>query len=503
MSFPLPKPRFKWILCVIFLGVITAGWYFQEKWLPQAQQWAGLDSADSLPELPEEDDHAGHDHGHDDDGHDDHGHDDHEGHDHAAHDESTSLELTEQARSNIGLTGDNVREIELSTFTRTITVPAVVKVRPGLSLKKIVTPMTGIVTEIKIVEGEALNPDSAMFKIRLTHEELVQAQTAFLKTLGDLDIQGLEIDRLQKLSTKGAIAGKLLLKEQYTQKKLAASLKANREALLLHGLSALQVDEIVSSRRLISEHQVRAPSVIKPSDQLQLSKSPISPVAGSQDNASVQNSYVVEKLDINVGDFVQAGNTLCVMSDFSGLYIQGRAFEHDSEEITRALKNKWNVTAVREDNQDKSQLIEGLELVYLDNRVDPDSRALYFYVNLPNEIMNDSKTPDGHRFLTWRYKPGQRMQLLVPVEQWEEELVVPVDAVAQEGAEYYIFQENGNHFDRIPVHLKYQDQFTAVISNDGSIFPGDIIAFTGAHQLQMAIKNKSGGAVDPHAGHNH
>jgi hypothetical protein len=49
----------------------------------------------------------------------------------------------------------------------------------------------------------------------------------------------------------------------------------------------------------------------------------------------------------------------------------------------------------------------------------------------------------------------------------------------------------------------YRDQAYAVIKNDGSVFPGDIVAQRGAHQLQMALKNKSGGGADPHAGHNH
>jgi hypothetical protein len=35
------------------------------------------------------------------------------------------------------------------------------------------------------------------------------------------------------------------------------------------------------------------------------------------------------------------------------------------------------------------------------------------------------------------------------------------------------------------------------------LFPGDVVAQRGAHQMQMALKNKSGGGVDPHAGHNH
>ena len=42
-----------------------------------------------------------------------------------------------------------------------------------------------------------------------------------------------------------------------------------------------------------------------------------------------------------------------------------------------------------------------------------------------------------------------------------------------------------------------------VVANDGAIFPGDTVAMTGAHQMQLALKNKAGGAIDPHAGHNH
>jgi cobalt-zinc-cadmium efflux system membrane fusion protein len=51
--------------------------------------------------------------------------------------------------------------------------------------------------------------------------------------------------------------------------------------------------------------------------------------------------------------------------------------------------------------------------------------------------------------------------------------------------------------------VEYRDTMSVVVANDGSIFPGTPIAISGAQQLQMALKNKSGGAIDPHAGHNH
>jgi hypothetical protein len=81
--------------------------------------------------------------------------------------------------------------------------------------------------------------------------------------------------------------------------------------------------------------------------------------------------------------------------------------------------------------------------------------------------------------------------------------VLPIEAVVKEGIDSFIFQQNGEHFDRIPVHEKYRDQTSVVIENDGSIYPGDVVALRGAHQMQMALKNKSGGGIDPHAGHSH
>jgi hypothetical protein len=107
------------------------------------------------------------------------------------------------------------------------------------------------------------------------------------------------------------------------------------------------------------------------------------------------------------------------------------------------------------------------------------------------------------RFVSWRYRPGQRLQLRVPVEKWEKQIVLPVDAIATSGAEHFVYVQNGGHFDQVPVTVIYRDQFSVVIANNGAVFPGDVVARRGAHQMLMAIKNKAGGGIDPHAGHNH
>ena len=109
----------------------------------------------------------------------------------------------------------------------------------------------------------------------------------------------------------------------------------------------------------------------------------------------------------------------------------------------------------------------------------------------------------GADMLPGGYRPGQRTQLLIPVETWSERIVLPVAAVVQEGAEAYVFTANGDHFDRRTVHVEYKNQLSVVIANDGSLFPGDAVALSGARQLQLALKNRAGGTIDPHAGHNH
>lgn len=487
------KLKQNWIWILFFLILIPVGllaWKTQQQWMPAVNGMA--ENGKSKTESGE--------HGSEEDHHD---------HDHAGHEESTSLELTPQARKNIGLTEDKVIPVKLQAFTRTLTIPAIVVEMPGKTRVKVVAPMTGIITNVNVIAGEAVQPGRELFKIRLTHEDLVQAQTDFLKTLGELDVEDKEIARIKEITDKGVIAGKVLLEREYAKEKLEAILKAQREALLLHGFSEGQVDQIRDSRRLIKEHQVYAPQLHDQSGEVQLPNMGIqrisAPAPGSQGtvNARHKSIFIVQSLNISKGDFVQAGDTLCVLADYSDLYLKGQAFEQEADELTRCLENGWSVEAIQEINNKNKELIKNLQIDYLDNQIETDARIFSVYVDLPNTIEHENVRSDGERFITWRFKPGQRMQLRIPVETWKKQIVVPVEAIATEGAESFVFQENGDHFDRRPVHVLYKDQLWAVIQNDGAIFPGDKIALTGAHQMQMALKNKAGGAVDPHAGHNH
>lgn len=499
MKMRFPKIPMKWVWIVGLLIVAVVGGATWSRWFPAATSWVdstvtafrGGGESGTEAAHAEEDPHAGHDHGA-----------------HAGHSEETSLELSDQALRNIGLSDETIRPIRLETFRRSITVPALVVERPGRTRVQVATPMTGVITHVHAVQGEAVEPGTLLFQIRLTHEDLVNAQTEFVKTLGELEVEEREITRLQDVTRSGAVAGKLLLDREYARDKLTALLRAQREALRLHGLSDKQVDQIANERRLLRELQIFAPSIDgHGDDELKLTKTFISQASFQeplqQEKPEVHTGpLILQQLDVHKGQSVNAGETLCILTDYDELFIEGMAFEQDVSQLRQASEKDWTVDAIFEQPGEGTQVVEGLKIAYLANTVDTDSRTLHFYVRLPNDVTKDRRE-QGNRYVEWKYLPGQRLQLRVPVEQWPDQIVVPVDAVAREGAESFVFQQNGDHFDRVPVHVKYRDQYSAVIDNDGSLFPGDVVALRGAHQMQMALKNKAGGGVDPHAGHNH
>ena len=409
--------------------------------------------------------------------------DPHAGHNHAAPGSESSLELSEQAQKNVGL---QLLTVQTRNFDRTISVPATITGRPGRTEIKVSASMTGIVTRIYPIRGEAVTPGQPLFDLRLTHEDLVDTQSEFLQTIEQLDVIKREIERLDKVTSSGAIAGKRLLERQYERQQAEARLRAQQQALVLHGITDEQVEEIKTTRKLIQQVTILAPASVEASK-------------GEAEGHVLQ----VSRIEVGPGQHVNAGEPLCVLSDHAALYIEGNAFEEDSGELNEAANLVLPVTAVIDANGKGPHTVTDLRILYLENQVELESRALRFYVRLPNELVRNEKTEDGHRFIGWRFKPGQRVKLFVPVERWENRIVLPVDSLVQEGLDWFVFQRNGARFDRKPVHVAYRDQRWAVIENDGSLFPGDVVAASGAYQMHLAMKNKAGGGVDPHAGHNH
>lgn len=452
----------------LFLLAVVAGAAFvsRQQWLPAVQKLVASSSAPANGSGGKqiEDDH---------------------GHPHAEADPNT-LELSAQARKNIGLTDDYIQPIKLQDFRKTINVPGMIVERPGRSVIEVTAPFTGVITRIHAMEGESLEPGKKLFDLRLTHEELVQTQADLLATSEELAVIRLEIARLETLAEDGAIPGKRIIEQRYDEQKQAATLRAKRQALLLHGLTNEQIDTIVKQKELLRELTVTVPLL-------------------AEDGSPAPTSAIeqVQSIKVAQGQHVEAGATLAVLVDHAVLYIEGEAFERDVTALNQATQEKMGLTAVIEADGSKREVIENLQILYLATKIDPAERTLDFFVTLPNQPQRDSRDDQGRRFFAWRYRPGQRVQLEIPIETLPKRIVLPVEAVAFEETETYVFTRNGDTFERRSVHVEYRDTRQAVIASDGAIFPGDRVALRGAQQLQIALKNKAGGAPDPHAGHSH
>jgi len=455
-------------------AAVAAGYLARDLWLPQARLWmASLGQSAGATAEEHDHDHAAAEQGQAAPASG--------GHVHSAADaehDAESLYLSEAGQKNAGL---ELVTIELGGFDRVIRVPATVTERPGRTQIEVSAPMTGIVTRIHAIRGEAVSPGQPLFDLRLTHEDLVEAQGRLLETAEELDVIQREVRRLEQVTASGAIAGKQVLERQYEEQKTAAALRAQKQALILHGLGEEQVEAIVRDRRLLQEVTVVCP---QPADK------------------SGENLLIVSSLDARQGQHAPAGQRLAVLNDHAELFIEGKAFEQDATALHEAAAEGRRLTAVVEAGGRGPHEISALTILYVDNEIEIDSRALRFYVGLPNELVRDDRDAEGRRFVGWRYKAGQRVELLVPVERWNDRIVLPVDAVIREGAEWFVFRRHGDHFDRRFVQLEFRDQRSAVIARDGALFPGDVVVAKGAYQLHLAMKNKSAGA-DPHAGHNH
>lgn len=80
------------------------------------------------------------------------------------------------------------------------------------------------------------------------------------------------------------------------------------------------------------------------------------------------------------------------------------------------------------------------------------------------------------------------MQLKVPIESWEDQFVLPTTAVVGEGAEAYVYRQEGDHFEQVSVQVLNRNRDAVVIADDGTLQKGDIIA--GRGRLSVAFSTQ-------------
>jgi multidrug efflux pump subunit AcrA (membrane-fusion protein) len=468
----------RWLFVVLLLVILgVTSWLTRERWLP-------IVTGEVAEVASAEEEHA---------------------HDHGAEAGRESIVLSDQARRNLGL---KTAPVELQEFWSSISVPATVVEQPGHSHRKVAAPFTGMVKQLFIHPNQLVHPGDPIAELELSGDALATTQADLLQVVRELEVNAQEIKRVEALVKEGSIPEKNLLQLQYDRRRLETQRESKIQQLTVLGLTAEQVDKIESSKQLIRSFLVATPEIASEIKQHRGAVPIIQQTSQREEQADDQKpawSYTVESIDVFPGKRVQIGDGLCSLAFHASLFIEGQAFEKEGELVARALQQEWPLTARFETSADQPLKRQSLKILFMDNMVDESTRTFRFFVSLPNEILVDNKGELGETYRSWRFKPGQKAELDVPIELFKGVIVLPADAVVKDGLDTFVFIANGNKFERQAVEVTTQVSGKVVIANNGSLFPGDTVAMNNAFQLNLAIKKASGqgGGGHGHEGHDH
>jgi cobalt-zinc-cadmium efflux system membrane fusion protein len=404
-------------------------------------------------------------------------------------DDPKVLKLTPQARENLHLVS---RPITLQPYWRTIEVPGVVVDRPGQSDREITAPAVGIVSKVHAFPGDTVKHGDPLFSLRLISEYLQNTQSELFKATREVQLVKEQKDRLKEGARSGAVSEAKIIELDNQLRRLHNALLAYRQDLLTRGLTPPQLDGIAEGT-FVSEIQVLAPK--PPAGAEQLVSTPAVDQSVERDSGP---AYEVQELKVELGQQVQAGQTLALLANHQSLYIEGHGYKREAPLLAQAAQNAWlvRVEFAEEGGASWPPLDQTFQIRHLANAVDPVTRTFAFYLPLANQSRSYQK--DGHTFLIWHFRPGQRVRLHVPVEEFKDAIVLPADAVLRKGPEAYVFRQNGDLFDRRPVHVLFEDRLHVVLANDGSISPGLYVAQSAAASLNRILEaQNSGGGLPP------
>ena len=420
------------------------------------------------------------------------------------------VKLSPQAQKNLGLDVDTLTPQE---YWRTLLIPGVVVDRPGQSDRSVTSKVAGVVTAITARPGDTVRAGDPLFTIQLASEFLQSAQTDLAKGVRELEFAAARRDRIAALVKQGTQSGTVLIEEENQVKRFTIQVQAYRRQLQVFGLTPNQVNQ-VEKGEVITEVTVIAPGGTKAASPAATAPVSLSASPGKLAEPKPDPHFEVQELKVTLGEQVTAGQTLCLLSSHLGLFVEGRAFKSEADALAAAAEKRTPVRAEFADEAPGAWPAQGpLTIHHLSNQVDPATRTFAVYLPLENQPRTFER--DGKTHFVWRYRPGQRVRLLMPVGKLvtlapdgKTELlpfVLPAGAVAREGGEAFVFVQTGDVFVRKPVRVLYADRSEAVVANDGSVTEAEFVVRNQAAALNRALKAQAagGGGGDPHAGHSH
>jgi hypothetical protein len=338
-----------------------------------------------------------------------------------------------------------------------------------------------------------------LFDILLNQPESVRVQTDYLALLQRRNNNAAELERAE---LDPLFIPRQRRELEYEKMQIDTEISILENLMLLQGLSETDITESLRNRGTI----IRSITVFTPQF---IREDHVASKAHADDGE--EHVFTIDELHVTVGTNVNVGEPLCLLTDYCKLAIRGKAFATNERFLIQALASRSRVSAAFESNGER-EIVDGLYLRSIDNKIDAASGTLFCYVDLQNRftIYETNSEVNPRRYTKWHFKPGQRCELSIEHEPLPNSIVLPVGAVARDLREFCVFElvcddhvcddEDRNVWRKTPVHVIYQTKDVVVIANDGSLLPGAKVATRGANFILAALdamnQRNAGGGVD-------
>lgn len=420
----------------------------------------------------------------------------------AGHGSSSIVELNETTVANMNLT---TGKFEQRDYVHHIRIPAEIVEYVPQGRQSVVTPLAGRVTKVYVTRGEALRPGKKLFELTITDTSMSEAQLSLMSVVSEIQSQQKRLNRLQPLAEKGAIAGRQVIDLKLEIEQLERRKESLTDEIRIRGVGAEGMKAVIEGKKINRTVDVFAPEI----NEL------VEANEGSLDSSELgdENWFTVESIDAEQGKSFERGQRLCELTWHGKLLVKGMAFESDMQAIAAAGESGLPFAANFGEDGYRSRR-EGLPLFSIDSHVDQESQTFPVYVAIDNEVSSRHRDSDGRWHVNWRFKPGQRAHLEVPVERWAQQVVAPVSAVVSDGPETFVFKKMDHthesddgtvivEFEKIPVKVLHQDARHAVLEDQLKLDLYEKYALDKAHQLNLALKQAASGGGGGHAHHGH
>ena len=278
------------------------------------------------------------------------------------------------------------------------------------------------------------------------------AKTQVIVSFNDLATDELIENYLAFVESSEALEGVLQLEEAF--RSASITLNKVRQKLQVSGLTSSDIDAVVQAGQPSPLFHVKAPA----------------------------SGQIIEQ-HVSLGTTVEKSSMLFSVLDTDLIRIEGEVHE----DVLMQLEGKWQVgSEVRIRTTAYPETTFTGKISYISDVMNPEERTVHFWMDVSNP--------------TRKLKPGMFTEQTIVLEKGVEVLSVPLNAVIEDGASWFVFVEEGDHYTKHEIVVGAKDDQYIEIRE--GILQGEQVVVRGTHQL-MGASTASYQPIDPEAGHSH